>query len=62
MSDAAPVLQEMDPKYHLVQFNGTLGHKSEYCGEPTPELDAVWDKWAYGKNVFQQSSHSNRQN
>ncbi|MCJ1315340.1 hypothetical protein MMC15_000657 [Xylographa vitiligo] len=49
MSDAAPVLQEMDPKYHLVQFNGTLGHKSEYCGEPTPELDAVWDKWAYVK-------------
>ncbi|KAJ5959318.1 uncharacterized protein N7479_006468 [Penicillium vulpinum] len=45
----SPVLKEINPELHLVQFNGTLGHPSEFTGDPSPELDAVWDKWAYVK-------------
>jgi len=49
---AAPVLQHMEPGYKLVQFNGTLGYQNEYTGDPakgpTPEVDAVWEKWSHG--------------
>ncbi|KAF5866552.1 hypothetical protein ETB97_011437 [Aspergillus alliaceus] len=43
----SPVLKEISPELKLVQFNGTLGYPSEYTGDPSPELDAVWDKWGY---------------
>lgn len=33
----------------MVQFNGTLGFKSEYSGDPSPEVDAAWEPWSYGK-------------
>ncbi|PVI04003.1 hypothetical protein DM02DRAFT_625320 [Periconia macrospinosa] len=39
----------MEPKYKMVQFNGTLGYPSEFTGDPSPELDAVWDRWGYVK-------------
>ena len=40
----------MDPEYKLVQFNGTLGYPSEFTGDPSPEVDAAWDKWGYGES------------
>ncbi|KAJ4298839.1 hypothetical protein N0V90_004081 [Kalmusia sp. IMI 367209] len=45
----SPLLDVMEPGYKMVQFNGTLGYPSEYTGDPSPELDAVWDKWGYVK-------------
>ncbi|MCJ1381172.1 hypothetical protein MMC17_004281 [Xylographa soralifera] len=45
----SPVLKEMDPKWKYVKFNGTLGHQTEYTGDPSPEVDAVWEKWAHVK-------------
>ena len=36
----------------MVKFNGTLGFPSEFTGDPSPELDAVWDKWGYGLCSF----------
>lgn len=40
----------------MVQFNGTLGYPSEFTGpnygEPSPDIDAAWDRWAYGKLCF----------
>ncbi|KAA8651038.1 oxidase ustYa family protein [Aspergillus tanneri] len=45
----SPVLKEINPELELVQFNGTLGYPSEFTGDPSPELDAVWDKWGYVK-------------
>ena len=36
----------------MVKFNGTLGYSNEYTGgaggDPSPEVDAAWEKWAYG--------------
>ncbi len=38
----------------MVKFNGTLGYANEYTGgaggDPSPEVDAAWEKWAYGKS------------
>ena len=48
-SPYSPVLKHLDPTPKLTQFNGTLGYPSEFTGKPSPELDAVWDKWAYVK-------------
>jgi len=45
----SPALEHMDPEYHLVQFNGTLGHATEYTGDPSPEVDAVWENWSFVK-------------
>jgi hypothetical protein len=37
----------------MVKFNGTLGYPSEFTGpnhgDPSPDIDAAWDKWAYGE-------------
>lgn len=38
----------------MVKFNGTLGYSNEYTGgaggDPSPEVDAAWEKWAYGRS------------
>lgn len=48
-SPYSPILKHMDPTPKLTQFNGTLGYPSEYTGDPSPEVDAAWDKWGYVK-------------
>ncbi|KAK0516889.1 hypothetical protein JMJ35_000044 [Cladonia borealis] len=37
----------MYPQWRYVQFNGTLGHQTEWTGETRPEVDAVGEKWAH---------------
>jgi len=48
-SPYSPILKHMDPTPRLTQFNGTLGYPSEFTGDPSPEVDAAWDKWGYVK-------------
>ena len=52
LAHSAPVLQEMDPQWEYVQFNGTLGHQTKWTGDPSPEVDAVWEKWAHGMSQY----------
>ena len=33
-----------DPQWKYVQFNGMLGHQTEWTADPSPEIDAVWEK------------------
>lgn len=45
-STSSPVLKLMDPAPKMTRFNGSLGFESEYTGEPSPELDAAWNRWS----------------
>lgn len=44
----APALKQIDNRYRLVQFNGSLDWPSPYRGPPSPEIDAEWDKLEKG--------------
>lgn len=52
----APVLKQIDNRYRLVQFNGSLNWPSPYRGPPSPEIDAEWDKLEKG---IYSTSHGN---
>ena len=36
----------MKLQWQYVKSNGTLGHQTEWTGDPSPEVDAVWEYWA----------------
>ena len=45
----APVLDDIDPTYHLVKFNGSLTWPSIYRGQPSQKVDEAWNRLEMGK-------------
>jgi hypothetical protein len=39
-----PVWNDVDPKFNLVRFNGTLDAWSEWRGPPSADVDAAWSR------------------
>ncbi|KAF9806897.1 hypothetical protein IEO21_08481 [Rhodonia placenta] len=50
----APALEAVE--LYNVKFNGTLDYPSVFRGEPSPELDAAWDKIASAPLPFRVTS------
>ncbi|KAL5420268.1 hypothetical protein PMIN03_000095 [Paraphaeosphaeria minitans] len=40
---AAPLVKEVEPKWHVVRFNGTFLHENVYRQGAGPEVDAAWE-------------------
>lgn len=41
---AAPILENFDPGLQEFRFNGSIRWPSPYRGEPSPEVDAAWNR------------------
>lgn len=44
----APLVKEVPPNWHTVQYNGSFFHTSVYRQDAGPEVDAAWE--ALGAN------------
>jgi Mycotoxin biosynthesis protein UstYa len=42
-SHYSPVVNEVDIKYSMVDYNGSFFHQTIYRGDPSPEVDAAWE-------------------
>ena len=49
----------MSAELKLTQFNGTVGQVSEFTGDPSPELDAVWGEYSNSNTLSNISLSSN---
>jgi hypothetical protein len=48
----APINSNVDHKYYLVLFNGSLEADSPYRGTPNPSIDKAWDRITKGENLL----------
>jgi hypothetical protein len=44
----APMLEDIDISYDVVQFNGTFVHENIYRQDAGPEVDAAWEALGVG--------------
>lgn len=42
-SHYSPLLNDVDIKYSMVDYNGSFFHPTVYRGDPSPEVDAAWE-------------------
>lgn len=53
---AAPIMDQLDVNFHVVQFNGSFVHENIYRQDAGPMVDEAWEALGVGCEDIEQST------